>query len=87
MTNKAAHEKLVHHISRLEGQLASVKAELARANPDCARASTTLRAAARSFSSLRQSFVQCFLDEQYLDHKKQQAHSSEYDALLKVINS
>jgi DNA-binding FrmR family transcriptional regulator len=77
---------LVHHISRLEGQLASVRKELARTDPNCEKAAQTLRAASRSFATLRMSFVSCFLEEKY--HLKAKHKSDKtYSALLKVINA
>ena len=78
-------QKLIHHISRLEGQLASLKRELENDNPDCAEASHVLKASARSFSSLRMAFVSCFLKYKYLT--KQQSADSTYNALINVINS
>lgn len=79
-------QKLIHHISRLEGQLASVKKELQTAEPDCEKASLTLKAASRSFSALRTSFVSCFLEYKYLPSKSQ-ASDPTYQALIQVINS
>lgn len=76
---------LIHHISRLEGQLRSVKEELGRDVPDCVRASDTLRAASRSFSSLRQSFVRCFLESAYITDRTL-LKKQEYQSLLKIIN-
>lgn len=76
---------LIHHISRLEGQLASIKRELARDTPDCKKAALTLKASARSFASLRLSFVDCFLEEKFI--RKNQKDQSTYDALLQVINA
>jgi DNA-binding FrmR family transcriptional regulator len=77
--------KLIHHISRLEGQLASVKRELKETEPDCEKAARTLKAASRSFSTLRMSFVTCFLETKFLT-KKQESDDT-YQALLQVINS
>lgn len=78
-------QKLINHISRLEGQLTSIKKELAEAEPDCEKAALTMKAASRSFSSLRMAFVSCFLEHKYLSRK----HNSDttYDALLQVINA
>lgn len=76
---------LIHHISRLEGQLASVKRELEKTDTDCEKASLTLKAASRSFSTLRMSFVTCFLETKYIT-KKQESDNT-YKALLQVINS
>ncbi len=78
-------QKLIHHISRLEGQLASLKRELEVDNPDCAKAAHTLKASARSFSSLRMAFVSCFFRHKYL--AKQQETDSTYNALISVINA
>lgn len=78
-------KKLIHHISRLEGQLASVKTEISSDNPDCEKAARTLKAASRSFSALRMSFVTCFLETKYIS--KKHTVDSTYDALLQVINS
>lgn len=77
--------KLIHHISRLEGQLASVRRELQADKPDCGKAALTLKAASRSFSTLRMGFVTCFLEIKYIS-KKQEADKT-YKALLQVINS
>jgi DNA-binding FrmR family transcriptional regulator len=54
-------KKIINHISRLEGQLASVKEELQKEQPDCSKASQTLQSAARSFAGLREQFVETFL--------------------------
>lgn len=54
-------KQIIDHISRLEGQLASVKAELEKDEPDCLRASRTLLSASRSFAGLREDFVESFL--------------------------
>jgi len=78
-------QKLIHHISRLEGQLASVKKELAAAEPDCEKAALTLKAASRSFSTLRMAFVACFLEHKYLS--KKQNSDTTYQALIQVINA
>lgn len=83
------YKPLINHISRLEGQLASIKTELQVASPDCLKAGATLRAASRSFASLKYAFVSCFLQKKFFT--KQQAsslkNSSEYDALLDLIRS
>lgn len=76
---------LIHHISRLEGQLASVKKELAEESPDCEKAALTLKAASRSFSTLRMSFVSCFIEKKYFSAKSKK--DSTYSALIQVINS
>lgn len=78
-------QKLIHHISRLEGQLLSVKKELAAVEPNCEKAALTLKAASRSFSTLRMAFVSCFLEQKY-SFKKHTADTT-YKALIQVINS
>ena len=78
-------QKLIHHISRLEGQLLSIKRELAVSNPDCEKAALTLKAASRSFSTLRMSFVACFLEHKYLT--KKQDSDATYKALIQIINA
>ena len=78
-------QKLIHHISRIEGQLASIKKELASSEPDCEKAALTLKATARSFSTLRMAFVSCFLEAKYL--LKKDTNNSTYQALIQVINS
>jgi DNA-binding FrmR family transcriptional regulator len=80
-------KKLIHHISRLEGQLASVKRELANSTPDCTRASQTLCAASRSFASFRRLFVERFLETHYLKDGLKKNQKEEYAALLRIINS
>ncbi len=77
-------QKLIHHISRLEGQLASVKNELALTEPDCEKAALTLKAASRSFSTLRMAFVSCFLEHKFVSKKP--ADETTYQALMHVIN-
>jgi DNA-binding FrmR family transcriptional regulator len=78
-------QKLIHHISRLEGQLASIKKELTAAEPNCTKAALTLKAASRSFSTLRMSFVSCFLEHKYLSKKTDSDVT--YKALIQVINA
>jgi len=78
-------QKLIHHISRLEGQLTSIKKQLQAAEPDCEKAALTLKAASRSFSTLRMSFVSCFLEQKYLARNNQS--DSTYRALIQVINA
>jgi DNA-binding FrmR family transcriptional regulator len=77
--------KLIHHISRLEGQLASIKRELQAKEPNCVQVALTLKAASRSFSTLRMNFVSCFLEHTYLSLKKKE--DTTYTALMNVINS
>ncbi len=76
-------KSLIHHISRLEGQLASIKKELAENKPDCQKAAATLKAASRSFTSLRQAFVACFLRKDYI----KKADDPKLASLLSIINS
>lgn len=83
MKNK--NTELIHHISRLEGQLASIKKELLSDTPNCEKAAATLKASSRSFATLRMAFVSCFLETKYLG-KKHEADST-YKALLQVINA
>lgn len=78
-------QKLIHHLSRLEGQLSSIKKELAADKSDCEKAALTLKAASRSFSTLRMAFVSCFLEHKYLS--KKQDSDSTYKALIQVINA
>ncbi|MFN3693093.1 MAG: metal-sensing transcriptional repressor [Candidatus Paceibacteria bacterium] len=82
---KLDKQKLIHHISRLEGQLQSIKRELATEEPDCKKAALTLKAASRSFSTLRMAFVSCFIEHKYLS--KKQDSDTTYQALIQVINS
>lgn len=70
-------------MSRLEGQIASVKAELAKSEPDCEKASKTLLSASRSFATLREQFVTCFLSEYFVDPKAQK--NSTFATLLTLI--
>jgi DNA-binding FrmR family transcriptional regulator len=59
-------KKIIDHISRLEGQLASVKTELQKESVDCNKASTTLLSASRSFAGLRQKFTEAFLMKHFV---------------------
>lgn len=59
-------KQIIDHISRLEGQLASVKNELQKDTVDCAKASTTLLSASRSFAGLRQKFTETFLMKHFV---------------------
>ncbi|XKT74807.1 MAG: metal-sensing transcriptional repressor [Patescibacteria group bacterium UBA2163] len=81
------YQDITNHISRLEGQIASVKRELGKTDPDCAKASRTLAAASRSFASLRRSFVECFLGKKYIKPVSSKKQVSEYETLLNIINS
>ncbi len=78
-------QKLIHHISRLEGQLQSIKKELASKDSNCEKAALTLKAASRSFSTLRMAFVSCFLKYKYVT--KKQDSDTTYQALIQVINA
>ena len=78
-------QKLIHHISRLEGQLESIKKELASPETDCEKAALTLKATSRSFSTLRMAFVSCFLEQKYLSKNKDSDPT--YKALIQVINA
>lgn len=75
----------MNHISRLEGQLASIKKELVVAEPNCEKAALTMKAASRSFSSLRMAFVTCFLEHKYISKKNDS--DTTYNALMQVINA
>jgi len=77
-------EQMVHHISRIEGQLASVKAELAKERPDCEKASKTLLSASRSFAGLREQFVESFLRTHFVDEKRASRDTS-FTTLLTLI--
>ncbi len=83
------YKPLIDHISRLEGQLASIKRELQVASPDCLKAGATLRAASRSFASLKYAFVSCFLEKKFFTKQQVSSvqESPEYDALLDLIRS
>ena len=74
-------KQIIDHISRLEGQLASVKAEVAKPDPDCAKASQTLVSAARSFAGLREQFVESFL----LTHIVDETTVRDRDLLTKLL--
>lgn len=85
-TTSTSTQALINHISRLEGQLASVKTELMKTDPDCVKASNTLSAASRSFASLRHAFVRCFLEKKFIKHTKA-LDGEEYASLLSVVKS
>ncbi len=78
-------QKLIHHISRLEGQLQSIKRELASVDPDCEKMARTLKASSRSFSTLRMAFVTCFLEHRF--RVKKAVTDPAYDALMEVIST
>lgn len=79
-------KKIIDHISRLEGQLASVKLALAKEEPDCARAAQTLQSAARSFAGLREQFVESFLLSHFID-KRKIADEALFAQLIALIKS
>lgn len=79
-------KKIIDHISRLEGQLASVKKELANEAPDCEKASKTLQSASRSFAGLREQFVETFLLTHFID-KKKATNTKLFEALIALIKS
>jgi DNA-binding FrmR family transcriptional regulator len=78
-------KKIIDHISRLEGQLAMVKAELKKSEPDCDKASDTLFSASRSFASLRQKFTDVFLKRHFISSVslEDQARYEKLMALMK----
>lgn len=77
---------LIHHISRIEGQLAAIKKELQREEPDCIKASQTLYSLSRSFAGLRQKFIQTFLQRYATFHQETNADEA-LKELLKLIKS
>ena len=79
-------KNIIDHISRLEGQLAAVKAELQKPEPDCARACRTLVSASRSFAGLREQFVESFLLTHIVDEKSVKDRSL-LDTLLTLIKA
>ncbi len=89
MAIPSSHKPLIDHLSRLEGQLASIKKELQSGDPDCVRMGTTLRAASRSFGSFKYAFVRCFLATKILTPKQAASASSSdtYQALLDLLRS
>lgn len=83
---------LIDHMSRLEGQLASIKRELQHTQPNCTKAATTLRAASRSFDSFKRSFVDCFLQNTFPSIRRATSHPSThahkaYDILIDLIRT
>ena len=78
-------KQIINHISRLEGQLASVKKELQQDEVDCIKASTTLLSASRSFAGLRQKFTESFLMKHFVPSvsKKDQDMFDKLTALIK----
>lgn len=83
MTNNK--KQIIDHISRLEGQLASVKKELQKEEVDCLQASTVLLSASRSFAGLRQKFTESFLLKHFVKDvsKKDQEMFNKLTALIK----
>jgi DNA-binding FrmR family transcriptional regulator len=79
-----SRKKIIDHISRLEGQLASIKTELTKTEPDCAKASATLLSASRSFAGLRELFVESFLMTHFIPSGKKKDETL-LAALLSVI--
>jgi DNA-binding FrmR family transcriptional regulator len=78
-------KQIIDHISRLEGQLASVKDELQKDKVDCAKASTTLLSASRSFAGLRQKFTETFIMKHFVPtvRKQDQELFEKLTALIK----
>jgi DNA-binding FrmR family transcriptional regulator len=83
---KTDRKELINHISRLEGQLASVKAALSVDQPDCVTASKTLHSAARSFAGLREQFIETFLYAHFIDKEKMKDEKL-FTQLLTLIKS
>jgi DNA-binding FrmR family transcriptional regulator len=79
--------KLIHHISRIEGQLASIKKELQQPSPNCIQASQTLYSAARSFAGFRQAFIATFLERYGIFDMSNDDATDAYSELLKLIKS
>lgn len=77
-------QAVINHISRLEGQLASVKAILMEDEPDCIKASKTLLSASRSFAGLREKFVDAFL-QRYFVAVKGEKEAAMFSELLTLI--
>ena len=67
---KTSPHSVVDHVSRLEGQLASIKKELMTEAPDCAKVSQTLLSASRSFAGLREQCIENFLLHHFVEKKK-----------------
>jgi len=78
-------KQIIDHISRIEGQLASVKNEISKEKVDCVKASTTLLSASRSFAGLRQKFTESFLMKHFVPSidKKDQELFEKLTALIK----
>ncbi|MDQ5952680.1 MAG: hypothetical protein QG626_809 [Patescibacteria group bacterium] len=84
---KETYKAVIQHISRLEGQLASVKQSLQTEHPDCDTTAKTLHAASRSFASLREAFVSCVLEHKFVDAKTitTAKNAKEFTSLLSII--
>lgn len=82
-----ACKNLTDHITRLQGQLESVKRELARGeSADCGKASRTLLSSLRSFEGLRIGFTTHFLEDRYLAKRANPGtHKSDLKDLLSLI--
>ena len=81
---KENKKAIINHISRLEGQLASVKNLLLEDEPDCVKASKTLLSASRSFAGLRENFVEAFL-QKYFVNLKSDHDKEKFSELLTLI--
>jgi len=79
-------KNIVDHISRLEGQLASIKTELYKEDPDCLKAAKTLQSASRSFAGLREQFVETFLITHFIDRSRIKDQTL-FDQLITLIKS
>ncbi len=77
-------KQIINHISRLEGQLASVKKELQQDKVDCIKASTTLLSASRSFAGLRQKFTESFLMKHFVPQVSEKDKDM-FDKLIAII--
>jgi DNA-binding FrmR family transcriptional regulator len=84
MNTQTRKEQIINHVSRLEGQLASIKEELSKEKPDCLKASKTLLSSARSFAGLREKFVETFLLEHVIEESKMKNRGM-FDQLLTLI--
>lgn len=63
-------KKVIDHISRIEGQLSSIKKEFQTEHPDCSKVSQTLLSASRSFAGLREQCIENFLLTHFVDENK-----------------
>lgn len=79
-------KELINHITRLQGQLESVKRELARGeSADCGKASRTLLSSLRSFEGLRIGFTTHFLENRFLAKRTSGAEKNDLKDLLSLI--